>query len=194
MEIRKAVIGGQSLGGTIALEFALDYPDRTAGLVLIDAGGYSRGGTKLGAFNPLRYPLINAILMSFSSYPPVVKRFYSYLYYQPERFSNDPALVSEICAINRTPNARIAYYWLQRGLNFDFALPDPTRIKSVATPTLIIWGREDKVIDLRTAARFHQDIAGSQLVVIDEAGHVTHEEKPDAVNRAISAFLQVVGW
>ena len=194
MAIRKAVIGGQSLGGTVALEFALDYPDRTAGLVLIDSGGYSRGGTKLGVFNPLRYRLVNAILMSFSSYPPVVKRFFSYLYYRPERFSNDPALVSEICAINRTPNARTAYYWLQRGLNFDFALPDPTRIKQVARPTLILWGREDRVIDLRTAARLHQDIAGSQLVVVDEAGHVAHEEQPDAVNRAIAAFLQSIRW
>jgi pimeloyl-ACP methyl ester carboxylesterase len=42
MRIPRSVIAGQSLGGTVALEFALDFPERTAGLVLIDAGGYPR--------------------------------------------------------------------------------------------------------------------------------------------------------
>ena len=126
MGIPKAAVAGQSLGGTIALEFALDYPDRTAGLVLIDQAAIPARGQDSARLNPLRYPLINAILMSFSSYPPVVKSFYSYLYYDRPVSRATPALVSEICAINRTPNARNAFYWLQRGLEFDFALPDLT--------------------------------------------------------------------
>ena len=69
-----------------------------------------------------------------------------------------------------------------------------SRIKSVAVPTLIIWGREDRVVDARTAARFQQDIAGSQLVIIDDAGHMVHEEKPDAVNHAIASFLDTIRW
>ncbi len=193
MGIPKPAVAGQSLGGTVALEFALDFPDRTAGLVLIDAGGYSRG-VKMGVLNPLRYQVTNAVLMSFSSYPAVVKGFYSYLYHDPARFAGDPALVSEACAINRTPNARNAFYWMQRALDFDFALPDVRRIKSVAVPTLIVWGREDRIVDVRTAARFQQDITGSQLVVIDDAGHMVHEEKPDAVNRAITSFLDIIRW
>ena len=81
-----------------------------------------------------------------------------------------------------------------RRLNFDFSLPDVNRIKSVTVPTLIVWGREDKVVHVQTAARFHQDITGSQLVVIDDAGHMVHEEKPDAVNRAITSFLESIRW
>jgi pimeloyl-ACP methyl ester carboxylesterase len=42
--------------------------------------------------------------------------------------------------------------------------------------------------------RFRKDIAGSRLVVIDDAGHMVHEEKPDAVNRAITSFLDAVRW
>jgi 4,5:9,10-diseco-3-hydroxy-5,9,17-trioxoandrosta-1(10),2-diene-4-oate hydrolase len=191
--IPKAVVAGQSLGGAVALEFALDFPDQTTGLILIDAGGYSRG-VKLGALNPLRYRLTHAILMSFSSYPTVVKAFYRSLYHDPARFADDQAMVSEACAINRTPNARSAWYWMLRALNFDFAIPEVSRIKSVSTPTLIIWGRDDRVVDVRTAARFHQDIAGSQLVVIDDAGHMPHEEKSDAVNFAITSFLDTIRW
>lgn len=197
MGIPKAVIVGQSLGATVALEFALDFRDQTAGIVLIDSGGYSRGGklgAELGVFNPLRYPITNAALMSFSMYPAVVKSFYSYIYHEPTRFANDRALVKEACDINRTPNALYAFYWMQHALNFDFALPEPGRIKSVAAPALIIWGREDKVVNLATAYRFHQDIAGSKLVIVDDAGHMAHEENPEAVNRAITSFLDSIGW
>jgi|694.fasta_scaffold135143_3 pimeloyl-ACP methyl ester carboxylesterase len=191
MGIGKAVVGGQSLGGTIALEFALDYPDQTEALVLIDSGGYSRG-VRLSPFNPLRYPLTNAAIMSFSSYPSVVKSFYSYLYANPAPFANDTAFVKEACDINRTPHARDAYYWMQKALNFDFALPDVSRIRSVAAPTLIVWGRDDKLVGVQTAARFHQDITGSRLVIIDGAGHMAHEEQPGAVNRAMISFLDDV--
>jgi pimeloyl-ACP methyl ester carboxylesterase len=69
-----------------------------------------------------------------------------------------------------------------------------SRIKSVAVPTLIVWGRDDRIVDVRTSRRFQHDIAGSQLVLIEHAGHMVHEEKPDAVNRAIASFLDAVRW
>jgi pimeloyl-ACP methyl ester carboxylesterase len=193
MGISTAVVTGQSLGGTVALEFALDFPERAAGLVLIASGGYPRGETP-EALNLLAFRPIGAILMSFSSYPFGVKAFFPYLYHDPAPFARDSALVAEICDINRTPNARNAFYWMQRALNFDFAIPDVSRIKSVTAPTLIIWGRDDRVVDVRTASRFRQDIAGSQLVVIDDAGHMVHEEKPEAVNHAITSFLDTIRW
>jgi 4,5:9,10-diseco-3-hydroxy-5,9,17-trioxoandrosta-1(10),2-diene-4-oate hydrolase len=192
MGIPKAVVAGQSLGGTVALEFALDFPERTAGLVLIDAGGYPHG--EMGVLNPMRHRTTNAIVMSFSSYPAVVRAFFAYLYRDPTPFARDPAYVAELCDINRTPNARTAWYWMQRALHFDFALPDVRRVKSVAVPTLILWGRDDRVVDVRTATRFQQDIAGSQLVVIDNAGHSVHEEKPEEVNGAIASFLDAIPW
>lgn len=187
MGIPKVVVGGWSLGGTVALEFALDFPERTAGLVLIAAGGYPHRIAH-------QTQMTNAILMSFSSYPAAVKGFFRYIYRDPAPFARDAATVKEICDINRTPNARDAVYWMQRALHFDYAIPDVSRIKSVAVPTLIVWGRDDRAVEVRTATRFQQDIAGSQLVVIDDAGHAVHEEKPDAVNRAIASFLDGIRW
>jgi 4,5:9,10-diseco-3-hydroxy-5,9,17-trioxoandrosta-1(10),2-diene-4-oate hydrolase len=201
MGITKAVVAGHSLGGAVALEFSLDFPERTAGLVLIASGGYPRnelpGMLDLlvhRPFNPLVQRTINAILNSFGSYPFIVKAFYSFLYHDPTPFALDTESVQEICNINRTPNAWDAMYWMQRALNFDFALPDVSRIKSVAVPTLIVWGREDRIADVQTAARFQQDIAGSGLVVVDGAGHMVQEEKPDAVNNAITSFLDTIRW
>jgi 4,5:9,10-diseco-3-hydroxy-5,9,17-trioxoandrosta-1(10),2-diene-4-oate hydrolase len=201
MGIAKAAVAGHSLAGAVALEFALDFPEQTAGLILIASGGYPRGEMP-GALNlvlhrPFSPPLqrtINAILLSFGSYPFIVQEFYSFLYHDPAPFARDAGLVQEACDINRTPNAWDAMYWMQRALNFDFAISDVTRIKSVTAPTLIIWGRDDRVAGVQTASRFRQDIAGSQLVVIDDAGHMVHEEKPDAVNHAITSFLETIRW
>ncbi len=191
--IPKAALAGQSLGGTVALEFALDFPELTAGVILIGSGGYPRGD-RARLMNFLRHPLVNATLMSLSSYPPVVKALYRYIYFRPDLFVGDTALIAEACDINRTPHARQAYYWMQRGLGFDFAIPDVSRIKSVSAPTLLLWGREDRVVGVETAERFHHDIAQSHLVVVDGAGHMVHEEKPEAVNHAILDFLNTLGW
>jgi pimeloyl-ACP methyl ester carboxylesterase len=128
--------------------------------------------------------------MSFGSYPFVVRSFYPFLYHDPTPFEHDAELLREVCDINRTPNAWDAMYWMQRALNFDFAIPDVLRIKSATVPTLIVWGRADRVVGLNVASRFQNDISGSQLVVVDDAGHMVHEEKPEPVNRAILSFLQ----
>jgi len=144
MDISTAAVAGHSLGGAVALEFSLDFPERTAGLILTASGGYPReesGALNLLVHRPLNPPVqrtINAILMSFGSYPFIVKGFYSFLYHDPTPFARDAELVQEACDINRTPNAWDAMYRMQGALNSDFAIPDVTRIKAVTAPALII--------------------------------------------------------
>jgi len=191
MGITKTAIGGQSLGGAVALEFSLDYPNETSALILIDSGGYHKEGSS----NILDYDensIVNSVMMSFSSYPLVVKSFFPVIYYNPKPFMNDAKLVYEACDLNRTPNSRAALYWMQKALHWDYALPDVNRIKQVSVPTLIIWGKYDTVASLAIANRFHQDIKDSQLVIIDKAGHMVHQEQPDEVNAAIVSFLNTL--
>jgi pimeloyl-ACP methyl ester carboxylesterase len=191
MGIKKTAIGGQSLGGAVALEFSLDYPNETSALILLDSGGYHKEGSS----NILDYnqnSFVNSVLMSFSSYPLVVKSFFPVIYYNPKPFMNDAKLVSEACDLGRTPNSGAALYWMQKALHWDYALPDVNRIKQVSVPTLIIWGKYDTVVSLALANRFHQDIKDSQLVIIDKAGHMVQQEQPDEVNAAIVSFLKTL--
>jgi pimeloyl-ACP methyl ester carboxylesterase len=188
MGINKTAIGGQSLGAAVALEFSLDYPSETSALILIASGGYHKEGSR----NILDYTqnsFVTSVMLSFSSYPLVVKSFDPVIYYNPTPFMNDAKLVSEVCVLGRAPNSREALYWMQKALNWDYAFPDVSRIRDVSVPTLIIWGKNDTVANPALANRFHQDIKGSQLVIIDKAGHMVHQEQPDEVNSAILAFL-----
>ncbi|MEY3187029.1 MAG: hypothetical protein RL675_853, partial [Bacteroidota bacterium] len=63
------------------------------------------------------------------------------------------------------------------------------KIKSISTPTLIIWGEEDQLIDVSNAYLFKKDIQRSELVVIPKTGHVPMEENPSAFLIALNKFI-----
>jgi pimeloyl-ACP methyl ester carboxylesterase len=63
------------------------------------------------------------------------------------------------------------------------------RIKNIKTPTLIIWGEDDQLIDVSNAYLFEKDIQNSQLVIIPKTGHVPMEENPSAFLAAINQFI-----
>jgi pimeloyl-ACP methyl ester carboxylesterase len=68
---------------------------------------------------------------------------------------------------------------------------DAYRIRELKLPTLILWGGRDRLIPPDNAARFHHDIALSQLVIFDTLGHVPHEEDPVRTAAAIKKFLDI---
>ena len=63
-------------------------------------------------------------------------------------------------------------------------------IKTVKQPTLIIWGGRDRLIPLDHARRFHRDIAGSQLQIFDDLGHMPQEEDPARTVPAVLEFVK----
>jgi pimeloyl-ACP methyl ester carboxylesterase len=67
---------------------------------------------------------------------------------------------------------------------------DAQRIRELKLPTLIIWGGRDRLVPLSVGRQFQQDIAGSELVVFDELGHVPHEEDPARTMAPVQVFLQ----
>jgi pimeloyl-ACP methyl ester carboxylesterase len=64
------------------------------------------------------------------------------------------------------------------------------KLGKVQSPTLILWGREDMLIPLAMGERFHQEIADSEMVVIENTGHIPMVGKPAEFNAAVSKFLQ----
>jgi pimeloyl-ACP methyl ester carboxylesterase len=63
------------------------------------------------------------------------------------------------------------------------------KIKNIQTPTLIIWGEDDQLIDVSNAYLFQKDIRNSQLVIITKTGHVPMEENPTPFINTISSFI-----
>jgi 3-oxoadipate enol-lactonase len=60
-------------------------------------------------------------------------------------------------------------------------------------PTLIVVGREDPITPLEDSQKMHERIAGSHLVVIENASHVSNLERPEEFNSALRSFVSEVG-
>jgi pimeloyl-ACP methyl ester carboxylesterase len=63
------------------------------------------------------------------------------------------------------------------------------RLAAIKQPTLVLWGRDDKLIPLSFGERFNREVKASQLRVIDNCGHMPHVECPEKFNAAVLQFL-----
>ena len=65
----------------------------------------------------------------------------------------------------------------------------PALLRGVATPTLVIWGRQDAIVPLDVGQRYVQAIPGATAKVLDRCGHMPEMERPEAFVRAVLDFL-----
>ena len=184
LKLQRVVIGGNSLGGEVAWRTAFLAPQRVAQLILVDASG--------PAFTPISIPLGFRIARI-----PVLNRIGEYLLPRP--------LVAQGLAdvygdpLKVTPDLVDRYYelTLREGNRRALALrvqhlvagAQSERIATLKLPTLILWGSLDKLIPPAIAREFQQQIAGSQLVMLEGLGHVPHEEDPARSVQPVLAFL-----
>ncbi len=186
--IDRAVLAGNSMGGGIVTNFALRYPDRVRGLVLVDPAiyggmnsglasaviglpGIQRWGQQLVRFlladDERNASTIKSAWFDGSQVTPEVLRGYRRALQTPEWDRGLLAL-------------------LRDGMSSDLG----SRLKDLHVPTLIVWGEHDTWISPANAPKLNQDIAGSKLVIIPKAGHVPHEEKPEEFNRLVVDFVK----
>ena len=167
----KAVVAGNSLGGAIAMEWALRHPDRAAGLILIGTGAKLRVGPAIFEMVTSGWP---------ASIPSLVDYALS---------ANAPAALRERAdRWHRTVGQKATHADYAACNDFDIM----TRLPEITTPTLIIVGGEDRLTPPKYSHYLHEHIAGSQLLEVPGAGHVVMAERPDLVNQAVTSFLETV--
>ena len=184
--IERFVLAGNSLGGYAAWATAVLHPDRVERLILVDAAGYPFQSQSVPlAFRIARMPVLGRMLGQVLP-RSVVERSVRDVYGDPSKVT--PALVDRYFDLATRGGNRAALV-----ARFEQTQPGQLagRVPELRLPTLILWGRKDRLIPLENGERFTREIPGSRLIVFDDLGHVPQEEDPDGTVAPVLQFLEV---
>jgi pimeloyl-ACP methyl ester carboxylesterase len=185
LAIERAVLGGNSLGGVIAWRTAVEYPARVERLILVDSAGYPAESSSAPlVFYLAKLPSIDWIVRNTLPRTFVAEGL-RHAYADQTKVT--PELIDQYCDLLRREGNRGAFIDRARQRR---PATSAHRIAQLKLPTLIIWGRQDRMIPPEAAERFHHDIAGSTLVMFDNLGHVPQEEDPARTVVPVKQFLE----
>ena len=192
LHLEQISLVGLSMGGGIALGFALRFPARVEKLVLVAPYGIL---DKVSA-HKWGYLLVHLPSLDELSYWLVGRSrrmvrwtLLAGLIYNPQRLS--PEVVEEVYRLAREQEAGKAFISFQRnevlwnGLRSNFI----DRLHEIAVPTLLIRGSADAAVLLSQVQRAHELIKGSELYIMQECRHWPQGEKPEEFNRVVLNFL-----
>ena len=181
MGIAECHIGGNSMGGHIALQFALDYPDKTASLCLFNNAGII--GKKKSELMIATEKGENALALKNVS---DVDRLMAFIFYKPVPMpKNFKKLFFAEADAHHALLDKIFWQIVDSSINH----PLNERLGEVAAPSLIIWGRHDRLIDVSCVAVLDKGIRNSEAVILEEAGHVPMIERPRETAAIHRSFL-----
>jgi len=172
--IEKYNVIGHSMGGEVAANIAYRYKNNVYKMILVDSAGYN------GADIPnLPKIFIKNIVQSYLWQ----KIFYNNSIYKHNNDSKE--IFNKLYSMNR----QIPPSTLKKLNKTDDSGKLKDKMKKIDIPTLIIWGKEDKIIDVKYAYKFNKDIKGSKLIIIDNCGHIPNIEWADTFVKEVNNFL-----
>jgi pimeloyl-ACP methyl ester carboxylesterase len=199
--LRDATIVGTSMGGRIALEVALQYPQRVSKLVVVNSLGLGR--PKIQPYYPMMLvPRVGETLLHGMRHglrwapSPVIRRLAARFIGARgnlDRTMSDEYL-DDLREMYAAEGYSAAYLATVRSIaspsSFLGALDVTRRLERIKVPTLIIWGANDPLFPLQQAERAHKLLPKSKLAVIEGAGHTPQAEKPEEFNQHLASFLK----
>ncbi len=187
LEIESADVAGNSMGGRVAIEFGLRFPERVGALALLApslAWRRSRPwapylrlvAPELGLIQPAPRPIVEAIVRR------VVPG-------SDEAWT--AAGVDEFLRSYLTPRGRAAFYASARNIYLEEPFGPRgfwTRLPDLRPPSLFVWGRQDNLVPIGFAAHVREALPAAEHLELD-CGHVPQLERPKELHAALLAFL-----
>ena len=181
--IEKLTLVVHDWGGLIGLRWACDHPDAVEALVITDTGFFADG----------RWHGLAELLRRRGEGEKLIRDFTRDAFDGLMR-GISPAMpedaLDEYWKCLDSPGRRACVLELYRSGDFTKLEPYKGKLRAMELPTLIIWGVRDEFAPVGGAWRFHREIPGSKLVLLDDAGHWLHEDEPQRIAAEIRQFLE----
>ncbi len=171
LDIPRAVIGGNSLGGQVALALTVAQRDRVSGLVLTGSAGLLERGFTRGVPHQPRSEYIKQ---------KMEEAFF-------DRSLVTDAWVESMRSVLTTPASALRVVRFVRDAR---RCNMADRLGAIEVPTLLVWGREDQVTPPEVAERFRALIPDAQLTYLARCGHTAMLERPAAFTEAVARWLE----
>jgi 2-hydroxy-6-oxonona-2,4-dienedioate hydrolase len=188
LDIERANISGESLGGWVAAQFALDHPDRVAKIALNTAGGLTADAAVMERLKSLSMAAVENLSRE------TVRKRLEWLMYDPGNVTEE--LIDTRYAIYAQPG-------FLRTMEHIMCLQElPIRqrnmlhdddLKTIAAPALVVWTSHDPTGAVEVGERFVRDIPRSRLVVLERCGHWPQYEAAGEFNRLLLEFFAPAG-
>jgi pimeloyl-ACP methyl ester carboxylesterase len=175
----RVVLGGLSLGGYVAFAFVRRHADRLSGLLLLS----TRAGADAEEARAERLAMADRVLAEGNGFVPEVMlpRLLG-----PTTLKERPELVQRVTSLIAEQDPR-AVAAAQRGMA---ARPDSSDVLgSIAVPTLVVTGEEDKLTGPDEGRELAAGIPGARFLLVEQAGHLVNLERPEVVNEALLDFV-----
>ena len=190
LDVETAQIVGNSMGGFIGAELAIQYPQRVERLVLVAAAGLSIESIRTERTTGMRHRAENIVFFTLGN---IASRSHQ-VALRPRLRHALLLLVAAHPA--KLPGPLAAQQVLGSGKpGFSDALeamcryPLRDRLEKISCPTFIVWGDKDRLVPVKDAAIFERLIPNSRKIVYEDTGHVSMMERPARFNRDVRAFL-----
>ena len=166
----RVILIGHSLGGRIAVKFAMLYPDQVEKLVLISAAGIRRRSPRL-------------ILLR------VARSLFNTMFFAVRDFVFILRLKNLFGAAFGSRDYQVSHGALRETLKRVLAEDLRPDAKKISAPTLLLWGKNDRIAPPRDAAEYHALIKDSRLEILN-GGHFIFLQKPEKCTDSIASFLK----
>lgn len=169
-------------GVMIALRWACDRPGAARALVISD-GGF---------FSDRRWHDLANVMRTPEEGEKLVRAYTRDAFFAAMRALSpgmDELTLAEYWKGFADDRRRLAHLELYRSGDFDKLVPYDGRVAALGLPALVVWGGQDRFAGVQMARRFHEELAGSELVVLDAAGHFVWDDEPARTSTALVDFL-----
>jgi pimeloyl-ACP methyl ester carboxylesterase len=187
--VERCTVVGNSMGGFIATEVSITDPDRVEKLGLVSAAGITFARARrepaalFGRFVVASAPLAFKFQMSGIRRPRLRRAAFQGVFHDPSSIRPEMLFENVAPALTSSPGYFDAITTL-------FGYDIRHRLEEIADPTLIVWGRQDRLVPIPAALAYKERIGdNAELVIFDECGHVPQIERPVRFNRVLEQFL-----